>query len=132
MKELRKIIRNILTEYVSMRDLENVEKLADSIFSDVNVDIDFSDHFIDRVNDPRNGKEIEPKELDDLFIKARKKYGEYIKNMPIDSEKVVKDTQSSINIPMVAVGKKKQDKIVRAKTIMRKKDFLSNTPILKV
>jgi len=52
--------------------------------------------------------------------------------MPLDSEKVVKDMQTVINIPMVAVDKTKAGKTVRAKTVMRKKDFMSHTPILKV
>jgi hypothetical protein len=130
--KIRKIIRQTLLEYVTSRDLKAVEDNADALFSDVGVDIDFSDHFIDRVNDPRNGKEIEPVELNSLFVKTRNKYGDYIKNMPLDSEKVIKDVQTDINIPLVAADKTKAGKIVRAKTIMRKKDFLSKIPILKV
>ena len=132
MKEIRKLVRKILSEHMSFKDLKSVDNYADELFSDVGVDIDFSDHFVDRLNDPRNGKDIEPAELNSLFLKAHNKYKEYIKNMPLDSEKVVKDTQTAINIPMVAVDKTKSGKVVRAKTIMRKKDFLSQTPILKV
>jgi len=124
MKEIRKLVRKILSEHMSFKDLKSVDNYADELFSDVGVDIDFSDHFVDRLNDPA--------ELNSLFLKAHNKYKEYIKNMPLDSEKVVKDTQTAINIPMVAVDKTKSGKVVRAKTIMRKKDFLSQTPILKV
>jgi len=129
---MKGFIKHKLKEYLTYGDLKNVERNADQIFSDVNVDIDFSKHFIDRANDERNGKEIEKDELNTLFVKAHDKYKDHIKNMPIGSEKVVKDTQTAINIPIVAADTSIDKKVVVAKTIMRKPNFMSNTPILKV
>jgi hypothetical protein len=125
-------IKHKLREFLNYNELKNIENNLDGLFSDVNVDINFSDHFIDRVNDPRNSKTIEPEELENLFVKSHRKHKEYIKNIPIGDERVVKDTETSINIPIVATGKTKDKKTITAKTIMRKPNFSSTTPFLKV
>jgi hypothetical protein len=129
---MKPFIKIKLREFLSYGELKNVENQLDDLFSDVNVDINFSDHFIDRVNDPRNGKEIEPQELENLFVKSHDKYKDYIKNIPLGGERVVKDVQSNINIPIVATDKTKKTKVITAKTIMRKPNFLSSTQFLKV
>ena len=64
---MKKLIKQKLLEYLTQSELKSVEQNADNLFSDVNIDFDFTNHFIDRVNDPRNGKEIEPEELNNLF-----------------------------------------------------------------
>lgn len=124
MKELRKIVRQVLKEYVSRSDLQSVENYADSIFSDVGIDVAFTKHFLDRVNDPRNIRDITPEELKALYAKAREKYGNTLSKLPPGSERVVNDTQTDINVP-VAIGwdGKSPDKDMVAKTVMRKKNF---------
>jgi hypothetical protein len=129
---MKPFIKIKLREFLSYGELKNVENNLDDLFADVNVDINFSDHFIDRVNDPRNGKEIEPQELENLFVKSHDKHKDYIKNIPLGGERVVKDVQSNINIPIVATDKTKKTKVITAKTIMRKPNFLSSTQFLKV
>lgn len=131
-KYIRSLIRRILSEYLTPSDLETIEHNADEIFSDVGVDIDFSSHFLDRANDPRNGKEVEPEELNNLFVKTKNKYGTYLKNMPRDSERVVNDTKTALNVPIIAVDKTPSKNTIRAKTIIRKKDFTTSNPKLKV
>lgn len=135
MKDIRKFIRETLNEFVTPRDLKGVEDYADDIFKDVNIDVEFTRHFLDRVNDPRNGEEITPEELKWLYKKARTKYGEMLSQLKPGNERVVNDTTTDINVP-VAIGwdGKSPDLDMTAKTVMRKKNFLTTpqSPKLKV
>ena len=47
-----------LTEKLSKQDLDQIEKYADKLFAAVGIDIEFTRHFLDRVNDVRNKKLI--------------------------------------------------------------------------
>ena len=60
---------------VTQAQLDALEKVLDQVFAKVGIDIEFTRHFIDRVNDERNIKPISIKELAMLFKK------EFIKNM---------------------------------------------------
>ena len=44
----------------------------------IGVDVEFTRHFMQRVNDPRNKKQITPAELTRLFKQSYKKYGKMI------------------------------------------------------
>jgi hypothetical protein len=109
-------------------DMDKVEKYADSQLSPEDVDLGKeTDHFFQRLNDPRNGKEISPAELTGFFkrlAKNKKKFLEFIKQY---NEFVVKDKRTGINIPFMV----KANKLI-AKTIMRKDDFKSSTPVYQV
>ena len=106
-------------------DMDKVEKYADSQLSPEDVVLGKeTDHFFQRLNDPRNGKEISPAELTGFFkrlAKNKKKFLEFIKQY---SEFVVKDKRTGINIPFMV----QTNKLI-AKTIMRKDDFKSSTPV---
>jgi len=106
-------------------DMDKVEKYADSQLSPEDVVLGKeTDHFFQRLNDPRNGKEITPAELTGFFkrlAKNKKKFLEFIKQY---NEFVVKDKRTGINIPFMVQANK-----LIAKTIMRKDDFKSITPI---
>jgi len=80
LEHLRHTVRGYLMEFMTQKDLNQVEDYADDLFRDVGVDIEFTHHFVDRLNDPRNGKEIESQELVDLFTKTYRKYGQKIPN----------------------------------------------------
>lgn len=131
-KFVRKIVKDIIKEYISRSELKDVEDYVDNIFSDINVDVEFSRHFADRVNDPRNRKEIEPEELEKTFEKTRFKHSDSILNMKNDDEAVINDKFSDLNIPFAISNQKNGDKKLVGKTIMRKKDFMSSNPKLKV
>ena len=133
MKKIRQLIRQTLFEFVTTRDLKNVEDYADNLFSDVGVDVEFTKHFLDRVNDLRNKTEITPDELKQLYLKTYKKYSETIPMLKPGEERVITDPETNINIPFVMNwdGKSQNLDIVN-KTVMRKKDFKSYTPILKL
>jgi hypothetical protein len=116
-----------LTEMAEMAksDLDKVEKYADAQLSPEDIELGKeSDHFFQRLNDPRNGKQISPAELTGFFkrlAKNKKKFLDFVKQY---KEFVVKDKRTNINIPFMAVANK-----LIAKTIMRKDDFKSSTPV---
>jgi len=118
---------NDLLEMAEMAksDLDQIEKYADAQLSPEDIELGReSDHFFQRLNDPRNGKQISPAELTGFFkrlAKNKKKFLDFIKQY---KEFVVKDKRTNINIPFMAVANK-----LIAKTIMRKDDFKSSTPV---
>jgi len=68
-----------------------------------------------------------PAELTRLFKQERKRYGKPIAQMGPDSEAVMRDLQTDINVPFALTYDKDNDELdLIAKTVMRKKDF--NTP----
>ena len=132
MKTIKEMIRYSLMEYFSRREVDDVKHYADDLFSDVGVEVDFSDHFFDRVNDPRNGEEIEPIELKLLYAKAKAKHGGTIASIGDKGEAVLTDKSTNINVPFVMVKDKKGEKDMVNKTIMRKRDFHSSSRKLTV
>jgi hypothetical protein len=60
-------LHEILVEEITKKDLDQVEKFADKLFAKVGIDVEFTRHFMDRVNDARNKKPINTSELTRLF-----------------------------------------------------------------
>jgi len=114
---------------VTKSDLDQLERYADKIFAKVGIDVEFTRHFLDRVNDPRNKKPINMPELTRLFKQSYKKYGKKIAKLGPDAEAVINDMKSDINMPFVLNLKGGELELV-AKTIMRKKDFKTSNPKL--
>ncbi len=109
---------------VTAVDIQQLEAFADRIFANVGIDVEFTKHFKDRVNSERNAKPIVPAELTRLFKQERKRYGKPIAQMGPDSEAVMRDLQTDINVPFALVLDKDNDELdLIAKTVMRKKDF---------
>jgi len=123
---------DFLFEFVSHRDLDSVERYADKLFRVIGVDIEFTKHFFDRVNDARNGKDISSSELIDLFRRTYNQYGKEISSMKDEIEAVIFDIRSDINIPFVINIDDKGQLDLVTKTIMRKKDFKTYTKKLNV
>ena len=114
----------ILDEEVTQSQLNDIEKYADRLFKAVNVDVNFTRHFVDRVNDKRNKKPISTSELTRLFKQTYKKHGKKIPKMGDDAQAVIHDMQTDINMPFVlAYDDRNKELDLVAKTIMRKKDF---------
>ena len=44
---------------ITKTDLDQLEKYADRLFGAVGIDVEFTRHFLDRVNDERNKKQID-------------------------------------------------------------------------
>jgi len=122
----------ILTEkFITKTDLNAIEKYADKLFAKVGIDVEFTRHFLDRVNDERNKKQITSAELTRLFKQTFSKHGKKIPSMGPDAEAVIKDMKTDINMPFVLNYKNGELELV-AKTIMRKKNFKTPNPELAV
>lgn len=119
-------------EEVSSSEMKNVEKFADALFKELDIDVQFTKHFKDRVNDTRNHPNISAKELVDFFKKAFEKQGKNIASMTSGKEALLNDMQKKLNLPFVFKwdGKNFEFDLV-AKTIMRKNNFKTSNKVLR-
>ena len=114
-------------EEVSQKQLNDLEKFADRLLAKFDVDIEFTRHFADRMNDKRNDPPITVAELQRVFKKIAKRKAKNIRQNP-DSEAVIKDLQTDLNLPIVINYDRNKDEFeVINKTIMRKKDFKTSS-----
>ena len=122
------------SEIITRADLKALERYLDNLFADIEIDIDLlRKHFFQTINDTRNNKQITIGELGKLFRLAHLKYGAKLQQMKKNSEAVFKDMHNDINVPFVLVWNKTQSEMeLVAKTIMRKKKFMSRSQILKL
>jgi cytidyltransferase-like protein len=104
-------------------DLDSVEKYADKELDPL--DIEFSKHFFDRVNDSRNDKEISTAELIGFFKRLARNKNKFVEFLKKYNELVVTDSNTNLNIPFVD-----QVNQVIAKTVMRKQEFSTSNPTL--
>ena len=121
-----------MNEDVSRSDLDQIEKYADRLFAAVGIDVEFTRHFLDRVNDERNKKPINTAELIRLFRLTYKKHGKKIPKMGPDAQAVIRDMETDINMPFVLNIDKSGMIDMVAKTVMRKKDFKTSNTKLNV
>ena len=124
-----KVVPDCVKEDVSQKELNDLEKFADRLLNKFDVDIEFTRHFADRMNDKRNKPAITIAELQRLFKKMADNKGKKIKKHG-NSEAILKDMQSDLNLPVVINWKNGEFEVVN-KTIMRKKAFKSPDPELK-
>ena len=127
-----KTFSQYIFERISKSDLDQVEKYADRLFAAVGIDVEFTRHFHDRVNDERNKKPINSAELIRLFRLTYKKYGKKIAQMNPDAEAVITDMETDVNMPFVINLDKGGMLDLVAKTVMRKKDFKTSSQKLRV
>ena len=113
-----------LDKKITQSDLDALEVFADRIFGKVGIDVEFTRHFLDRVNDDRNGEQITGSELTRLFKQEYKRWGKPIAQMGPDAEAVMKDLQTDINMPFALRWDRDNNELdLIVKTVMRKKDF---------
>lgn len=115
--------RPIKIPELTQAQLDGVEEYADKLFQHLNLDIEFTKHFKERVNDIRNKKQITEDELKALFTKAHSKYGLKISKMNAGAEAVLNDMKTDINMPFAINWNSKRELEFAAKTVMRKKGF---------
>lgn len=126
-------VKRKIGEDVTQADLDEIEKYADRLFSKVGIDVNFTRHFLDRVNDTRNVKPITPGELTRLFKQEFKRWAKPIAQMGPDAEAVMKDMQTDVNVPFILKwDRNTQELDLVAKTVMRKQDFKSPDPVFPV
>jgi len=113
-----------LDKKITQSDIDALETFADRIFGKVGIDVEFTRHFLDRVNDDRNGEQITGSELTRLFKQEYKRWGKPIAQMGPDAEAVMKDLQTDINMPFALRWDRDNNELdLIVKTVMRKKDF---------
>ena len=120
---------------ISPQQLSELETYIDRLFAVVNLDIEFTRHFKQRMNDARNKNPITIFELQRMFKKVHRQMhkGEDLVSLGADAEAVLKDLASNINIPFVIKWDKENSEFdLIAKTIMRKPDFKTSNNILTV
>lgn len=119
-------LKDLIKEDISMSQLNQVEKHLDKIWAKVGIDVEFTRHFHDRVNDARNKKPINTAELIRIYREIYKKYGKPISKLSRGTEILLKDMSTDINVPVVLKWDGKEIDMI-AKTVMRKKNFKSRT-----
>ena len=120
-------------EPISRAELKEVERFADELFASLEIDIAFTHHFYDRLNDPRNGKQISIAELKEMFQEMFRSLKDELSTMHLDTEAVINDVSSRLNIPFVLVYDHRNNEVdLVAKTIMRKRNFKTHTPKFKI
>ena len=117
--------RDLLKDVVSSSQLVQVEKYLDKLWGKVGIDVEFTRHFMDRANDKRNEKPITSAEVLRIFKQTYKKYGKQIPKLGDDAEALMKDMRTDVNVPFALHWNGKELEL-RAKTIMRKKNFKSS------
>ena len=125
-------LKGSIREDVTKGELDQIEKYADKLFAAVGIDVEFTRHFLDRVNDERNKKPINTAELIRLFRLTYKKYGKKIPKMGPEAQAVIHDMETDINMPFVLNIDRSGMLDLVAKTVMRKKDFKTSNPKLNV
>ena len=115
---------NEVDKELTQTELDQLEVFADRLFAKVGIDVEFTRHFLDRVNDERNVKQITASELTRLFKQEYKRWGKPIAQMGPDAEAVLKDLATDVNIPFALRWDKANNELdLIAKTVMRKKNF---------
>jgi hypothetical protein len=131
-----KSFTGFINESLSDQSLRELENFADSLFQELGVDVVFTRHFKERVNDIRNGRPITYTELKNMFLKAYLRAGQYISELPVETEAVIKDISSNLNSPFIIQDSPddsdgtEHDMVM--KTIMRKERFMSNNQTIPV
>lgn len=115
---------NEVDQPVTQAQIDSLETVLDRVFAQVGIDVEFTRHFLDRVNDERNVRQITIQELAILFKKEFQKYAKPIAQMGPDAQAVMKDMSSDINLPFVLNWNSGSGMLeLVAKTVMRKPDF---------
>ena len=76
---------------ITKKQLDTIERFADKLWAKVGLDIEFTRHFLDRVNDARNKKQITGGEIQRLFKQSFRRHGKKISALGKGAEAVIKD-----------------------------------------
>ena len=111
---------------IPMGDLQKIDTFADKKLNPMDVVLT-DKHFFDRLNDPRNDKEISSAELIGFFKRLSKKKKDFLDFLDTYNSVVAVDDRTNINIPFMKMSNK-----AIAKTVMRKKDFKTSDKKLDI
>jgi len=129
------LIEAAIAEPISKTQLNILEKALDKLFGKFNIDVVFTKHFFDRLNDARNKTQITLSELAKIFKDAFKKYGKKMSKTSGEKqiEELIKSISTDINIPIVLKWDRANKEVdLITKTIMRKKGFKTSGKVITV
>lgn len=121
-----------MKEEVTQSQLDQMEVYLDKLFGKLGIDVEFTRHFLDRINDPRNPTPITGAQLLKLYKQIYREYGKEIAMKPDDFQAVLKDLSTDLNVPFVINVDRHGDIEMVAKTIMKKKNFRTSNPEYRV
>jgi len=130
-------LQNYLIE-VDQSDLNTLKKYVDKIWKRVNVDIQFTQHFLDQANDRRNNPEIDLTELKRLFNVLYKQHAREITKLPKNerpngTQAVVKDLVTKVNLPFVFEWNPEKNLFnFVTKTVQRKGNFMTKNRVFEL
>jgi len=118
---------------VTKPQLDALERQLDALFKAAGIDIEFTRHFLDRVNDPRNGRPITIEELQRVYRAVWDQQRAVLDKADVDWKAVIRDLPTQINIPVVLDYDTRTGRVeLVAKTIMRAARFMAREPQLVV
>lgn len=127
-----------MEQRITRSDLKIIEQYADALFKEHGIDIEFQNlyrgtHFFDRLNDPRNESPITVPELKTLFRKISAKYGDRLGMETPNTQGVLKDMESNINVPFILKWDDAERELdLVPKTIMKKRNFVAQDKTYRV
>lgn len=114
---------------ITPSEFKEVDTFANRLFRQLNMEVAFSYHFLDRVNDPRNRPAVTVGELLEFFKKVFIKYGRKLAKMPDKTEGVLTQITKDLNLPFAVKYDRRNNEIdLLAITVMRKRNFHTNRP----
>lgn len=111
--------------HITFQQIKQLEKFADTLLKDYDIDIQFTKHFGDRMGDERNNPCIKIDELKAFFRKVYANKALKIRGN-VGIEAVIRDVQRKLNMPAIIKRDRNGEVDVRFKTIMRKQNFKSS------
>jgi len=122
-----------IAENVTPQELHGLEDYLDQFYKTIGIDITLRGHFIDRVNDSRNGKPITVGELARLFREEFKEYNTQIAELGPEAQAVLSDYATRINVPFVLKWDSEAKELdLIPKTAMRKKEFSTSNKVFPI
>lgn len=113
----------LFNEDVSRSELQKIGDIADSLWNKLGIDVAFTYHFLDRVNE----RGVTAEELARMFIEQYKQNGGEISNLKSknnDPEAVMVDLFTNVNLPFVLKDKgKNKNKALVGITVKKDKNF---------
>jgi hypothetical protein len=115
-------LMDILQEVITPDEIKQVDDFADQVLSPVDIDLS-SKHVLDRLTGRES--DVTYEQLIGFFTRLGQRKKEFIDFFERYNEIVATDRKSKLNIPFLNLTNK-----AIAKTVMRKPNFLSDTPKL--
>lgn len=131
--QYRESIDMVESAAVTKPQLDALERQLDALFKAAGIDIEFTRHFLDRVNDERNVRQITIEELRRIYQAVWDQHRKTLDTADVDWRVVIRDLPTQINIPVVLDYDTRTGRVeLVAKTIMRTPRFMAREPQLVV